>query len=575
MISAFGARAERFAAGLGDMDAVITEPAQLGLAYQEAVRRRERGEAFYGMVLTDDPRVLLTWSVAHQIVTQVTDYDAARIVMDQLRDGELPLNGARADTLWQTDAGVQCVAVEFFALCDAMLVRSFAELERLRGWFARREVARPLRPIERVAVEGTVPSVTRTQPERPGVVVWAPERSAMECALALFGLAEFVGDVVCVSAGGAEPRPYGARFAGRNDPLVEQAFATAACVVCLEPADPGDALAFARQGYGVVAPFSSGAHEFAGEIVPWDAGDARILHTLASIALARPASLRVEPARPPRAPSRPPRPAFVTELPLVSVVTPTFNRREELKLMLSCLAAQTYPNIEAVIVNDAGIAVDDIVAEFPFARLITLAENVGTGPAMARGLEAIRGTYVQLLPDDDWLYADHVERLMNALLRSGGSIAHGTALLRYLRRAASGEWTTAGFNASTFRATTNYSDALVTTPVAGHQMIVRADAYAQTGFYLPEVVVGDNEIQTRQAKAFQFVFADHVTAEFRDHAGGQGREADLAASMRWVYDVVHPVPDRPVIGEMRDRAVARVAARPRGEPPFPPTLNIR
>jgi glycosyltransferase involved in cell wall biosynthesis len=575
MISAFGERAQRFAHGLGDIDAVIADPELIGQAYLEAVRRRERGAAFYGMILTDDPRVLLGYRVGSQITAAVADYDRCRGSFDMLRDGSLVVDNQRADTFWRGDETAQCISTEFLSLCDAMLVRSFEELHRINRWFANPVVSRALRPVERVVSEADVPVVERVRPDRPTVVLWAPYRPAHECALALFGLAEIRGDILCVSAGGALPKTFGAVVVEPNDPRVAAALARAACIVCLEPSDPSDAVAFARAGYGIVAPFTAGAHEFSGDVVPWDAADARFLHTAVSIALTRPASVNSDVARRPRKLAAPPRPAFVETLPLVSVITPTFNRRDDLRRMLTCLAAQTYTNIEALIVNDAGEAVDDIVSGFPFARLLNQTHNTGAIVAMENGLPHLRGEYLQILPDDDWLYPDHIDRLMNAIFRSGASIAHGSGLLRYLERVpGSDAWKTIGFNASTFRATTNYSDSLVTTPVGGHQMIVRRTIYDEIGWFLHGNAVADNEIQTRLAERYQFAYVDQTTTEFRDHAGGQGRAADFPSAMSWVYEHAHPVPDRPVIEYIRKATIENVASRPAGQSPFPATLRI-
>jgi hypothetical protein len=157
-------------------------------------------------------------------------------------------------------------------------------------------------PVERILASARIPSVERVRPEGPGVVVWAPLRPAVECALHLHGLAEFHGELTCVSSGGPPPSKSTATFLAPGDPRVSGALSRAAAVLCADPSDPSDAVAFARAGYGVVAPITSGAHEFARDVVAWDAMDARFLYTAAAVAVARPASVLAEPERPPRAP---------------------------------------------------------------------------------------------------------------------------------------------------------------------------------------------------------------------------------------------------------------------------------
>ena len=577
MIAAFGPAATAYASRLGDIEAVICDPDFLGVAYIEAARRREIGALFYGLVVADDPRLAFGYRHTQAILAQVPDYDERVRVIDQFASGQLKINGQRCDTLWPLDPRSEHLFVEFLSLCDRLLVRSYKEHARINGWFARAPMLRPLRPVERILAQATVPIVERVRPERPGVVIWGPRHPAMECALHLHGLAEFHGELTCVTAGGPLPSFSTATFLMPGDPRVAQALARAAAVVCIDLSDPSDAVAFARLGYGVVAPSSSGAHEFAGEVVFWDPLVAQRLYAATAVAVARPAHVRTEPVQRPRALRRTPRPPFAAadHFPLVSIITPTYNRRDDLRGMLACLAAQTYSNIESVVVNDGGIAVDDIVAEFPFARLIDKKPNAGALRATSTGWEVARGEYIGLLPDDDRLMPDHIERMVNAMLRSGAKIAHGAGLLRYLERLEDGSWITSGFNATTFSQTLAESDALISSTIGGHQMLVHRSIYEDVGWYLLDNDVSDNEMHVRITKKYTYAFDDHITSEFRDHAGGQGRQADLAAAMREIYDVVHPVSGRPLIEKTRALTLDHVAKRVAGEPPFPPTLRIQ
>jgi hypothetical protein len=576
LISAFGPQATRYARGLGDLDAVIAEVGNLGQGYVEAVKRLEAGKPFYCMFLLDDPRVAFGNSYSEQILSQIPDYDRRRIILEQLALGALPVNGPRVDTVWQFDPVMQNVASEFLGLADAVLVRSYAEIPRLQRWCAATIPPRPMYRAERILAEARVPIVERVRSKHPAVVVWAPHRPAFECALALHGLLEFHGDITCVSAGGPFPTHARATFLEPGDPAITTALSCASAIVCIDPADPSEAVAFARAGYGVVAPVTSGAHEFAGDIVTWDAIDARRLFTAVAVAVTRPANVRVEPARPPRAPSRAARPVFIKsdELPLVSIVTPTYNRPDDLRKMLSCLAAQSYPNIESVVVNDGGVAVDDVVADFPFARLIDQPQNAGALRAVEVGRSAARGEYIGLLPDDDWLYPDHIDQMMNAMFRSGAKIAHGAALLRYLERDEEGVWQTAAFNNRTFSQTLAPTEALITSTLGGHQMLVHRSVYETAGGYLLDSDVSDNEIHIRFTRRYFYAFVDSVTAEFRDHSGGQGRQCDFPAALREIYDNVHPLPDRPAIRHVREATIEHISTREPGQPPFPATIRV-
>jgi hypothetical protein len=254
------------------------------------------------MVLLNDERAEFGYRHAEAILAQVADYDRRRFMIDALRAGTLPINGARADSLWTADAALENAVLEFLGQCDALLVRSYTEAAQLQRVWARHVPHRPAPPMERILAQPSVPLVEHVRPARPSVVVWAPHRPAFEVALHLHGLVEFRGEVTCVTAGGPLPSRATARFLAADDPGCAIVLGSAAAVICVEPRDPSDAVAFARQGFGVVAPLASGAHEFAGDVLTWDPLNARFLHTVVAVAVTRPASVRSEPPRPPRAP---------------------------------------------------------------------------------------------------------------------------------------------------------------------------------------------------------------------------------------------------------------------------------
>ena len=55
---------------------------------------------------------------------------------------------------------------------------------------------------------------------------------------------------------------------------------------------------------------------------------------------------------------------FSTEKPLVSIIIPTYNREELLKLTIESALNQTYDNFEIIVVNDFGEDVWDLISSF-------------------------------------------------------------------------------------------------------------------------------------------------------------------------------------------------------------------
>ena len=95
------------------------------------------------------------------------------------------------------------------------------------------------------------------------------------------------------------------------------------------------------------------------------------------------------------------------DVPLVSTVIPTRNRPELVTRAVRSALAQSYRNLEVIVVIDgpdectsmALAQIDD-----PRLRLIALAESKGGASARNSGVEAARGEWIALLDDDDeWL----------------------------------------------------------------------------------------------------------------------------------------------------------------------------
>ncbi len=105
--------------------------------------------------------------------------------------------------------------------------------------------------------------------------------------------------------------------------------------------------------------------------------------------------------------------------PLVSVIVRTRDRREWLGEALASVAAQDYPRIELVVINDGGENVSHVVEAFgrnlEALKHIRLTESVGRVAAANKGLENAAGDYFLFLDDDDWLDPPHISNLVRTL----------------------------------------------------------------------------------------------------------------------------------------------------------------
>lgn len=103
--------------------------------------------------------------------------------------------------------------------------------------------------------------------------------------------------------------------------------------------------------------------------------------------------------------------------PLVSVVTPTYNRHRELGELLESLSRQTYKRLQAVIVNDNGPSVEPVCALYPELdiRIVNLESNRKHVRARNRGIREADGELILLCDDDDLLVPTHIETMVREL----------------------------------------------------------------------------------------------------------------------------------------------------------------
>ena len=104
--------------------------------------------------------------------------------------------------------------------------------------------------------------------------------------------------------------------------------------------------------------------------------------------------------------------------PLISVVLPTYNVAQYLQQCLESVAAQTYRNIEVIIIIDGATdGSHEIAQEFcktDSRFYVYWQENAGSGPARNAGLAHCQGELVMFVDPDDWIEPELLEKLFEA-----------------------------------------------------------------------------------------------------------------------------------------------------------------
>ena len=98
--------------------------------------------------------------------------------------------------------------------------------------------------------------------------------------------------------------------------------------------------------------------------------------------------------------------ARVDDLPLVSCIMPTRNRRVFVQQAIAYFERQDYPNRELIIVDDGNESLSDLVSSNPRMRYVSLPKPTSIGAKRNLACEMARGTIIAHWDDDDW-YAPH------------------------------------------------------------------------------------------------------------------------------------------------------------------------
>lgn len=114
----------------------------------------------------------------------------------------------------------------------------------------------------------------------------------------------------------------------------------------------------------------------------------------------------------------------------VSVIIPVYNAEPYLKQCLDSILAQTFKNIEIIIINDCSNDNSfQIIEEYRKTdrRIISISlqKNAGPGNARNEGIKAANGKYIVFIDSDDWITEDYVETLYNSIEKHNCDMVSG------------------------------------------------------------------------------------------------------------------------------------------------------
>ena len=99
--------------------------------------------------------------------------------------------------------------------------------------------------------------------------------------------------------------------------------------------------------------------------------------------------------------------------PLVTVIIPTFNRRQWISICLDSIKSQTYPHIETLVIDDGSTdgTVEWLKSQpnYSFAQIHVQPKNAGASVARNAGIRLAQGELIVFIDSDDALLPNHIE----------------------------------------------------------------------------------------------------------------------------------------------------------------------
>lgn len=125
--------------------------------------------------------------------------------------------------------------------------------------------------------------------------------------------------------------------------------------------------------------------------------------------------------------------------PLVSVIIPLYNRAEIVTGTVESCLAQTYKNIEILVVDDGSTdnsvtVVKDLIKKDDRIKLFQNARNEKLGFTRNVGIEKARGVLITFLDSDDLILHNKIEKCVAAYLNSGADCINSPVISRFHKK---------------------------------------------------------------------------------------------------------------------------------------------
>ena len=112
---------------------------------------------------------------------------------------------------------------------------------------------------------------------------------------------------------------------------------------------------------------------------------------------------------------------------LISVVIPTYNRKDKLPACIASVLAQTYPNLEVIVVDDASTDGTELLFDCnidPRVHYVRYGDNRGACYARNLGAQRAHGSILAFQDSDDLWHPDKLQKQYDLLTATGADLCY-------------------------------------------------------------------------------------------------------------------------------------------------------
>jgi glycosyltransferase involved in cell wall biosynthesis len=212
---------------------------------------------------------------------------------------------------------------------------------------------------------------------------------------------------------------------------------------------------------------------------------------------------------------------------LVSVIIPACNARTTIREALESVRAQTYANLDIVVVDDGSLdgtlgAVEDLAEADARVRLIRRERNGGIPTTRNIGIKESRGVYLSFLDADDLWHPDKIRLQVEKMRQSGPEVAVVYSWCTYMdadTRIIPGRVFTGTFEGDVFTH-------LLMGNFVNNTWLVRRSCVEAVGGYREDLVTGNEDLQIYLdlAARFDFVVVPEFLTAYRLSPGSKSHD---------------------------------------------------